>query len=375
MYSKLKLKHLLFGIIFAFSFSLPSFAADLAVSYIDIGQGDSQLIELPEGKNILIDAGDRDGADKLINYLKERKVKKLDTVIITHPHLDHFGGLLKTLKIFPVGQVLDSGAPTTASTYLKLLKELSTQKVKFKVSRKGDQINYAKGITLKILAPEEPLFEDTRSDTNNSSVVAKLTYNKISFLFTGDIESESQNKMIKENPADLKADFLKVAHHGSRYTTSQEFLDEVKPKFAFISVGVGNSYEHPHEETLKRLKESKIKIYRTDLDGTILVSTNGTDYNIQTKNSGIKIKNQTEKTDLNNASNEELEQEKPRVKVSKVNINTATAEELETLPGIGKKTVQNIIKGRPYKSIEDIGKIPGIGENRLDKIIELITIK
>ena len=219
-------RYLLPVLIFILIFAFPAFSKDLTISYIDIGQGDSELIELPEGKNILIDAGDNDVSNKLISYLRERKIEKLDLVIISHPHLDHYGGLLQTSKIIPVIQVLDSGAPTSSTTYLKLLKQFMSKKVKFKIARKGEKINYHNGISLNILAPEDPLLKNSRSDANNASIVVRLTYNKVSFLFTGDIEAESQERLLTDKNT-LKADILKVAHHGSRYTTSNEFLESI----------------------------------------------------------------------------------------------------------------------------------------------------
>jgi competence protein ComEC len=427
MFSNFNLKKLLLGIIFTLAFTIPAFAKDLTVSYVDIGQGDSELIELPDGTNIMIDAGDKDGAPKLIDYLKERKIAKIDLVLITHPHIDHYGGLLQTMKLFPVGMVYDSGAPTTSTTYLKLLKEFAAKKVKFKITRRGDKIDYGNGISLNILAPEDPLLKNTRSDTNNASIVAKLTYNKVSFLFTGDMEEESQDRMLK-SPADLQADILKVAHHGSRYTSSNQFLKAVNPKAAVISCGTGNSYGHPHMEALKRLADNNIAVYRTDLMGTIIASTDGNEYKIIARSTPQKIKKLNSKTDLNNASSEQLEllpglnAEKvialiklrpvksweqlktlnltadeitqmkkqaffstkpvktyPKIKkektiTGKVDINTATMKELVALPGIGKKTAQNIINGRPYKSVNDLEKVQGIGKNRLKTIIDLFMV-
>lgn len=420
-------KKIIASTIAALMFSLPVSAKDLTVSYIDIGQGDSELIELPDGKNILIDAGDQEGSAKLVAYLKERNIKDIDLVIISHPHLDHYGGLLKAVKNLNIKQIYDSGVPTNSSTYLKLLKLLNQKKVKLTIARKNQELKFSDGINLKILAPEDPLFDNTRSDTNNASIVAKLTHNKISFLFTGDIEEESQDRMIKNNPNLLNSTILKVAHHGSRYTTSNEFLDLVKPKIAVISCEEGNSYGHPHKETLDRLKSKSIPVYRTDISGNIIVTTDGNDYKIQTKKSSIKTTHKAKKVDLNNATPEELEvlsginAKKAKVIIGlrpikswdqldvlkltdseikdlkkeasfkkssskkdddsssmssgeKVNINKATMKELEDLPAIGKKTAEKIINGRPYKSIDDLQKVKGITKKTFEKIKNLISI-
>jgi competence protein ComEC len=432
MLSYFNLKTTIIVILFTLSVCLPSLAKDLTVSYIDIGQGDSELIELPDGSNIMIDAGDKDGAVKLVNYLKERNITKLDLFILTHPHMDHYGGLFQALKLLTIGQFLDSGAPTNSTTYLKLLRELKAKQVKYKISRRGDHFSFGNDIKVDILAPEDPLIKNSRSDTNNASIVAKLTYNKVTFLFTGDMEEESQDKLLKEGVADLQADILKVAHHGSRYTSSNEFLKAVSPKVAIISSGTGNSYGHPHQEALDRLEANKITVYRTDLKGTIIVTSDGQDYNIQTKSSGVKISAPKSKTDLNKASNEELEllpglnadkaaalvkirpvkswgqlgrlnltpdelaqlkklsffsggsarkndsqreRKGQTVKTGKVNINTATLKELIDLPGIGEKTARKIISARPFESVEDLAKVPGISKNKVNKLKELFFVE
>lgn len=408
----------------------PAFAQQLNVNYIDIGQGDSELIQLPDGKNILIDAGDKEASKKLLDYFKQNKINKLDLVIISHPHLDHYGGLLGVLKQIPITEVYDSGAPTSSTTYLSLLKQFAAKKTKFSIVRRGQEFKFVDNIKLNIFAPEDPLLKNTKSDANNASIVAKLTHNKVSFLFTGDIEDESQDKILKESPNEIKVDILKVAHHGSRYTSSKEFLDTVNPKVAVISCGQGNSYGHPHTETLKRLEDKKIKVYRTDLQGTVIVSSDGESYNIKTQKTGIKTNVKHDKTDLNKATNEDLEllpginaikakkvismrpikswndlqsldltsDELSQIKklayfskmnqtaspkneqsttnnnVSKVNINTASREDLIALPGIGEKTADKIIEGRPYKSVNDLQKISGM-KSRMKKFINLITVK
>lgn len=430
LFSKIKkslFKKSVTGFIASLIIAVPVYAKDLSVSYIDIGQGDSELIELPEGKNILIDAGDKDGTKNLMKYLNSRNIKKLDLVIISHPHLDHYGGLLQVLKSIDITQVYDSGAPTSSSTYLKLLKQFAAKKVKLNVVRKGQDVSFNDGIVLKILAPEDPLLKNTRSDANNASVVAKLIYNKTSFLFTGDIEEESQDRLLKDNASDLKSDVLKVAHHGSRYTSSKEFLETVKPRIAVISCGTGNSYGHPHKEALQRLAAENIKIYRTDLNGTVLITSDGNDIKVSTMKTSEKVAVPATKTNLNSAAAEELEllpginsnnskilvglrpikswnqlkklnltkEELTQLKtlavidavsstepkntqttttIGKVNINTATMAELIALPGIGDKTAQKIISGRPYSSVDDLLKIKGMTKNKMKKFIDLITV-
>jgi competence protein ComEC len=426
MISKL-FKSLAFSILFSLTAN-SVFAQQLSVNYIDIGQGDSELIQLPDGKNILIDAGDKDAKDKLLKFLKERNIKKLDLVIISHPHLDHYGGLLGLLDSIEVEKVFDSGAPTSSTTYLSLLKKFAAKKTKFTIVRKGQEFKFTDNITLNVFAPEDPLLKNTKSDANNASIVAKLTHNKVSFLFTGDIESESQERIINGSGDLIKSDILKVAHHGSRYTSSNEFLDKVNPKVAIISCEINNDYGHPHKETLERLNNKKIKLYRTDLQGDIIVVSDGEKYQITTKKSDKVKQSKKSKIDLNTANNEELEllpgmnlskvkklvslrpimswgdlkdinwtkeefneirkmsfiskgikkdenvsNNNQNTNTAKVNINTATKEELIALPAIGEKTAEKIIKGRPYKTIDDLKRIPGM-KNRLKKFSDLIIV-
>lgn len=434
MFSKF-LKSLAFTVIFSISANIANsaFAAQLNVNYIDIGQGDSQLIQLPDGKNILIDAGDKESTPKLLKFFKDRKINKIDLLIISHPHMDHYGGLLDLLNSVEVLQVFDSGAPTSSTGYLSLLKKFASKKTKFSIVRKGQEFKFTDNIVLNIFAPEDPLLKDTKSDINNASIVAKLTHNKVSFLFTGDIEAESQNKIIADSGTLLKSDILKVAHHGSRYTSSNDFLEKVNPKIAVISCAIDNDYGHPHKETLQRLNDKKIKVLRTDLQGDITITSDGETYKVTTKKSE-RVKSskssKKKKTDLNTASNEELEllkgmnakavkklislrpimswedlknvglsktdiEELKRTSfiskvtqakkiesqnnksnnksTAKININTATKKELIDLPGIGEKTAEKIIKGRPYKTIDDLKRIPGM-KNRLKKFSDLIIV-
>lgn len=246
---------------------------ELKVHFLDVGQGDSIFIELPTNETILIDASIKDASDKIINYLKEEKVSKIDYVFATHPHSDHIGGMSAVIKAFDIGQIYMPKAVTTTKTYENLLLTIKDKNLKIKTAKAGNTIIDTDDLKLVVLAPNQDSYELL----NNYSIVLKLTYKEKSFLFTGDAETLSE----KEITGDVEADVLKVGHHGSRTSTSQAFLNKVNPSYAVISVGLNNDYKHPHQEVLDRLEKKNIKIYRTDQNGDIIFTTDG--YNIDVK--------------------------------------------------------------------------------------------
>ncbi len=246
---------------------------ELKVHFLDVGQGDSIFIELPTNETILIDASIKDASDKIIKYLKEENVSKIDYVFATHPHSDHIGGMSAVIKAFDIGQIYMPKAVTTTKTYENLLLTIKDKNLKIKTAKAGNTIIDTDDLKLVVLAPNQDSYESL----NNYSIVLKLTYKEKSFLFMGDAETLSE----KEITGDVEADVLKVGHHGSRTSTSQAFLNKVNPSYAVISVGLNNDYKHPHQEVLDRLEKKNIKIYRTDQNGDIIFTTDG--YNIDVK--------------------------------------------------------------------------------------------
>ncbi|MCC6446192.1 MAG: MBL fold metallo-hydrolase [Armatimonadetes bacterium] len=249
-------------------------AGVMQVSFIDIGQGDAELIRTPQGKSILIDAGDVDKGDEVVAYLKSQGVRHLDYVVATHPHADHIGGMNAVLKSVPVRQFLDSGFAYGSKTQEKMLLTIRSKAIPFKVAQQDDHIAVEPNVDLLVYSPKKPYLKNTDSDPNNNSVSCKITYGKTAFLFTGDMEEDGRARMYSAQP-DLKANVLKVAHHGSHNGTDDAFLQRVKPSIAVISCGKGNSYKHPHKQALDALKRAKAKVYRTDLQGTVVVTSNG----------------------------------------------------------------------------------------------------
>lgn len=243
---------------------------NMYVHFINVGQGDSVYIKAPNGEDILIDGGNNSQGDDVVAYLKKQKVDDIEIMIATHPDADHIGGLDTVLAAFRVEQVYAPKVSHTSQTYKDFLNAVKREKLKIKTAQKGVSLGI-KGVSAVFVGPVKSY---SISDINDWSAVLKLTYGKRSFLFTGDAETKAETDMIasKQN---LKADVLKVGHHGAKTSTSAAFLNVVKPTYAVISVGKGNSYGHPTADVLNRLKSYKVNIFRTDLQGTIIAKTDG----------------------------------------------------------------------------------------------------
>lgn len=246
------------------------------VHFIDVGQGDSIYIKTPT-QDILIDAGER--GDTVVDYLKSLNVDELELVIGTHPHSDHIGGLINVFEQIPVKEVMDPGTVHTSKTFEDYLTLIDEKNMVFTVVRAGTKRTYEDGASLEILSPSNP----GEDNLNEASIVARLTYGDISFLFTGDAEVPSEKQMLDAG-YQLKSTVLKAGHHGSVTSTGDDFLDAVSPEMAVIMCAEGNSYGHPHKETLVKLENAGIEVYRTDMHGTIIVETNGAEYEVRYAN-------------------------------------------------------------------------------------------
>ncbi len=242
----------------------------LAVSFIDVGQGDSTFIEFPGGKTALIDAGEADCSETVIAYLQSRQCKTIDYVICTHPHSDHIGGMAEVLKSFDIGEIYMPRVSHTTNTYERLLLAVQNKGLTIHTAKAGVTISVEPEITMTMVAPNAESYEEM----NDYSAVVRLTYGDNAFLFTGDAETVSE-KEILDSGQSLGADVLKVGHHGSSTSTHKSFLKAVAPSYAVISCGDGNDYGHPHNEIVNRLKKCGAQIYRTDLHGTVLAISDG----------------------------------------------------------------------------------------------------
>lgn len=257
---------------------------NLKVHYIDVGQGDSIFIQLPNGETALIDGGTRKAGSSVVSYLNSQNVERIDYIIATHPHEDHIGGLIEVINKYTIGKVYMPDKANTTRVFEDLLLAIQNKGNKITKAVAGNNILDKEGLSLKILSPES---NASGSNLNNYSVVVKLNYKNTSFLFTGDAEGKSENTILNKG-YNIRVDVLKLGHHGSDTSTTSEFLNKVNPKYAVISVGKGNQYNHPQESIINRLNNKGIKIYRTDLDGTIIATSDGEEISFNKEPSKIK---------------------------------------------------------------------------------------
>lgn len=243
---------------------------NLTVYFIDVGQADSILIR-ENNKNILIDAGNNEDGNRLVNYFNQLGIEEFEHVFATHAHEDHIGGMDDVINNFKINNFYMPDVLTTTKTFEDVLDALLSKNMTYKTPIIDQEIIFEESL-IKILS-----ISNVDGDLNDTSIVFKLTHGNNSFLFTGDATENIEKSVMNK---DIKSDVLKVAHHGSHYSNSLEFLEKVNPKYAIISVGANNSYKHPHDVVLKRLKNLNVHIYRTDEVGTIIVSSDGSNISI-----------------------------------------------------------------------------------------------
>lgn len=246
-------------------------STNLSIHYIDVGQADSILITNND-HSMLIDAGNNEDGPLLVNYIKEKlNISKLDYVVGTHPHEDHIGGLDDIINNLEVKEVYLPEAMTTTKTFEDVLDAIVNKNLEITVPTIGEKFNLGE-------AKLEVIYTGTgEKDLNEASIILKMNFGKHAYLFTGDTTEEVEKTILDK---DINIDVLKVAHHGSKYSSCTNFLNIATPEYAIISAGEGNSYGHPEQETLNRLKKYTNKIYITKDLGTIVLTSDGTSINI-----------------------------------------------------------------------------------------------
>lgn len=248
---------------------------ELKIHFIDVGQGDSILIDRGETE-VLIDGGEK--SPGVTDYLKKYVDGPLEVMVATHPHSDHIGGLPAVLNSFQVQQIWYNGERSDSKIYTEFMATVQAEGADVHIGKRGDKISVGQ-LTFTLLNPFS-----LGGTTNNNSIVMSLKYGEVAFLFTGDAEKEAETAMLLAGDIPVPAvDVLKVGHHGSRTASSRDFLNAAKPKVAVYMAGTGNSYGHPHQETIASLSQIGAKIYGTDVNGTIVVTTDGESFTVNTE--------------------------------------------------------------------------------------------
>lgn len=244
---------------------------NLRFHFIDVGQGDSSLIITPKGNTILIDAGDEAHAKKVVSYIREQGIEKLDLVIATHPDADHIGGMDKVIKNFDIDVFAMPDVSAKTNQYKQIQRELKAKKMRATRLYQGDEVQIDDDIDFEILSPVKGKKYD---DTNEYSIVAKIVYKDTSFILMGDATIENEVDIINNVP-DIDIDVLKLGHHGSSTSSSDYFITKTSPNIAIISCGKNNKYGHPHQEVMRVLKKHGVTPYRTDEMGDIVITSDG----------------------------------------------------------------------------------------------------
>lgn len=367
--------------LYIFLCMLSALAGTATVEILDVGQGDAILVRSPEGKTLLIDGGT--GKVPVVPYLQERGITEINLMVGTHPHADHIGGLDEVLAAIPTKVYMDNGLPHTTQTYTKVMNLVESKGIQYISAKNGQKYNLGSEITLEVWHPQDVPLKNTRSDLNSNSVVIRMMHKDNCFMFVGDAEEPTEHTVVQKNIGQCKV--LKVAHHGSNHSSSQEFLNHVQPEIALISLGVDNSYGHPGEETMERLEKTKAKIYRTDTMGTITILSDGKKLDIQTKKSALQSSSTHYTKEKDDSDMDKMEADHGHASTQKTstpttdtnttgkfNINTATQAQLESISGIGPSKASAIIAYRtehgPFKDIADVVQVSGIGPSTASKI-------
>lgn len=359
--------------------------AEASLEILDVGQGDSILIRSPEGKTALIDAGP---SHNVVQALRKAHVTSLDLLVLSHHHADHYGGMSEVVKAFRPRVFLASNSSHTTSSYLKLLEAVRDAGIR--AIQPGEAARkIGLGSVVLTVFPQPP---DDKADENDNSIGIRLDYGEFSALLTGDSQARARAFWVKTCPSLMKdVTILKLAHHGSRNGTDARWLDLTRPELAVASLGAGNDYGHPHPETLSLLARRKIPLARTDVDGTIAIVSDGKTWDVTTAKHGRDVggpdefaagtgghgAGRTYEAAARSRAAGKTKTRDARVKATsaRVDINSATEEELEDLPGIGPTLARRIILGRPFRSVDDLRRVRGIGEARAEELRPHVVVR
>ncbi|HLD27802.1 MAG TPA: ComEC/Rec2 family competence protein [Patescibacteria group bacterium] len=250
--------------------------SQLKVYFFDVGQGDAVLIRTPSRQNVIIDGGPDNVLAAKLGQALPFYDRTVDLMILTHPHDDHLVGLIQVLEKYQVKQILYTGALQPTDNYLKWLQVIKDKGLNLKIARAGQNFVFGQA-ELNIIYPVDDLTNQQMENLNNSSIVSRLVYGQISFLFTGDLEQAGEEEILGLSGVSLNSQVIKIGHHGSETSSGEEFLRAVSPDYAVISVGRDNKFGHPSRRIIKRLQRLGTEILRTDELGDVVFVTGGTD--------------------------------------------------------------------------------------------------
>jgi len=335
------------------------------VHFLDVGQGDGALIHTVDGKSVLVDTGPPSARSGLMQRLKELGIGHLDALLVTHAHADHIGNAVQVMKSIPTRALLDAGFAHTTATYASLLAHVEAEpEIQYRTLTRGRNIAMGEHVVLEVLGPEKPFLQGTRSDANANSIVFRMRVGEVTFLFTGDAEADTEERLLGGASDKLKSDVLKVAHHGSAYATSASFLRAVSPSAAVISAGRDNKYNHPAPATMGRLEKAGIPSWVTATDGEVEIQTDGRRFAVKT-HGVVAVVAQSSGAAMPGGS-------------GGININTADARALDALPGIGPSKAKAILAYRlqhgPFDSVDALQNVKGIGQKTVERLRGFATV-
>jgi competence protein ComEC len=335
-------------------------AGGLTVHYLDVGQGDATVVIAPDA-TMLIDAGRQDGGD-VVAYLQDLGVSRIDVVAITHPHADHIGQLDDVLTAVDVGEVWMSGTVSTSQTFEEAISAVEASDAAYEEPRAGAHTTVG-SLAVDVLHPAE-----LTGEAHPDSLAMRVTYGSVSFLWTGDAETETEAEIVQRDAAALAATVYQVGHHGSSTSTSPALLAAVGPEVAIYSAGAGNSYGHPHAEVLERLRGGGVAVYGTDTHGTVTVTTDGVSYSVAPARTGAAPNPSTL------APPPEVTAGDPGAGAAcqpgQIDVNSASADDLERIAEIGPQRASQMVALRPFDGLADIVRVDGIGEATMRQITE-----
>ena len=335
--------------------------SDLKVHYIDVGQADATLFQYSDqdkSYTILFDTGDWKG-DEVVNYLKAQDVSTIDLVVVSHPDADHIGQLDDVVQDFDVGEVWMSGNESSSQTFMRGVEAVINSEADYHEPRAGEEYEIGP-LEITVLYPET-----ITGKSNEESISLLFTYGSTKFLFTGDA-GKSDERNILSSGIDIGADILHLGHHGSNTSSDHAFIHAVDPVVAIYSAGVNNLYGHPSQDVVSHIKDAGVELYGTDKDGTIVVTSDGENFHIET--------NKEETTTDSNTSNSSEQDPGANAETaadnSCINLNTATISEVQAIIHIGPERAAELIDLRPFNALDDLSRIQGIGPARMADIKE-----